>query len=471
MKEKLSKVSEFMWEYPKEDDMRVPALVVMSEKLLGNLEDGAIKQLKNVATLPGIKSHSIGMPDMHYGYGAPVGGVAAFSKEGGVSPGMTGFDINCGVRLLRTGLPYDEAKGKIKSLIDEVFKLVPAGVGKKGVLKIPRNDFYDLISEGIDWAIERGYATEQDKMFIEENGKMETDLEGISMKALQRGIGQIGTLGAGNHFLEIQAVDQTFSEKAEAMGLKEGEITVLIHTGSRGFGHQICADYVKQIYTEYPEIVESLPDKELVYAPHGSELFHLYLKSMKAAANFAWVNRQLITYYFRKAWKKVVGEGEPELVYDLAHNIVKEEKYKINGKTMKLWVHRKGATRAFGPGREGIPEKYSRTGQPVLIPGSMGTASWVMVGTDHAKQMTFSSIAHGAGRSLSRRKSVEKFSDVQIKDMLEKRGIYAKGATAHVLSEEAPQAYKDVDEVIESCVGAGIAEKVARLKPLGVMKG
>ncbi len=471
MKERIRKISDYVWEYPKEGEMNVPALLIMSKSILDSVEEGAIQQLRNVSMLPGIQLHSIGMPDMHYGYGAPVGGVVAFSKEGGVSPGMTGFDINCGVRLLRTGVKYGEIKGKIKDLVDNIFKLVPAGVGKKGILKISRNDFYDLVTEGVDWAIQKGYASERDRLFIEENGRMETDLEGVSMKAIQRGIGQIGTLGAGNHFLEIQVVEKAFSDKAEMMGIREGEVTILIHTGSRGFGHQICSDYVREIYRQHPEIAKSLPDRELVYAPHGSDLFHLYLKSMKAAANFAWVNRQIITHYAREAWRNVIGEGEPEIVYDVAHNIIKEEKYKIDGKTMKLWVHRKGATRAFGPGRDGIPHEYSGIGQPVLIPGSMGTASWVMVGTETASKMTFSSIAHGAGRVLSRRKSVQKYTDKQIREMLAGMGIYARGATKHVLSEEAPQAYKDVDEVIESCVGAGIAEKVARLRPVGVMKG
>ncbi len=471
-KDRLRRVSDYVWEYPKEGKMRVPAWLVMSGKILNQVEDGAIEQLKNVASLPGIQLHSIGLPDMHYGYGSPVGGVAALDvKEGGVSPGMTGFDINCGVRLLRTGLKYEDIKSRIPDIIDNLFRKVPSGVGKGGILKISRNDFFDLLTEGVKWAVEKGYAWEEDMEVIEENGHMETSLEGVSQKALERGIKQIGSLGAGNHFLELQVVDRVFGEEAEIMGLREGEVTVLIHTGSRGFGHQICSDYVREIYKNHPEIVAELPDKELVYAPAGSEEEELYLKSMKAAANFAWTNRQMITYWVRQTFRELLDWEDVEIVYDVAHNIVKQEKHSIEGRKRLVNVHRKGATRAFPAGMDEVPRPYRKVGQPVLVPGSMGTASWVLVGTEKAMEWTFGSTVHGAGRVMSRHRAIKSFTDSQIRNQLAKQGIYARGATKRVLAEEAPQAYKDVDEVIESVEGAGISRKVARLRPVGVMKG
>ena len=471
-KNRLRKINDYVWEYPQEGQMNVPAWLVMSRNILERVEEGAIDQLKNVASLPGIQLHSIGLPDMHYGYGSPVGGVAALDvKEGGISPGMTGFDINCGVRLLRTGLAYRDIQKKIPHLIDELFKSVPSGVGRGGKLNIKMNDFLDVLSEGVKWAVENGYATKEDTSVIEEHGSMETSIEGISQKAIKRGIGQLGSLGAGNHFLEIQYIEEVYGKEAEVFGLAPGEVTILIHTGSRGFGHQVCSDYVRELYEAYPDIVESLPDKELVYAPAGSDEAELYLKSMKAAANFAWTNRQLITYWVRQAFKKVLDWDDVSIVYDLSHNIVKQEEYKINGKKKLLNVHRKGATRAFPAGREEVPKPYRKAGQPVFVPGSMGTASYVLVGTEKAMEWTFGSTAHGSGRQLSRHSATKKFSDAQIKNQLSKLGIYVRSASKGVLSEEAPQAYKDVNEVVESVHNAGISRKVAKLRPVGVMKG
>ncbi len=468
---KVKKIDEFLFEIPVQGKMRVPAWMFLSDELFSSLDPGAMEQLANIASLPGIQMHSIGLPDMHYGYGAPIGSVAAFDvNEGGVSPGMCGFDINCGVRLLKTGMFLDEVRSKLHNLVNEIFRLVPAGVGKGSKHKFSRKEFFEILGGGAREVIEKGFGFPEDAEHIEERGGMDTDPSVVSDKAVSRGINQLGTLGAGNHFLEIQVVDRVFDERvAKVFGLEEGEVTIMIHTGSRGFGHQVATDFIQILNRKYPNL--DIPDRELVYAPTGTKEEESYFNAMKAAANFAWANRQIISHQVRKAFKNIFGTDELPLLYDLAHNIIKRRKHFVDGKKKEVYVHRKGATRAFGPGEPEVPKDYKSVGQPVLLPGSMGTESYVMVGTEAAMKQTFGSIAHGAGRSLSRNKALRRFTDNQILKELDRKGIYARSASRGVLSEEAPEAYKDVSEVVRVCEGAGIARIVVRLKPLGVVKG
>ena len=467
---KIKKISEFVFELQKEGKMNVSPLLFLSDDLMQNVDAGSFEQLANISTLPGVQS-VIGLPDIHYGYGAPIGSVAAFDvNEGGVSPGMCGFDINCGVRLLRTELSVKDVGRKIKNLMDEIFKLVPAGVGKKSKLKFSRGEFINVLQGGAQYVIKKGYGYDSDVDHIEENGRMETDAN-VSEKAISRGLHQLGTLGAGNHFVEVQVIERILDKKAaKAFGLFEGEVVVMIHTGSRGFGHQVATDFVRILNERHPEIAKSIPDPELIYAPTGSKEEEEYFDAMKAAANFAWANRQLITHQVRRALKNVFNVEAP-LVYDLAHNIIKRRKHFVNGKKKDVYVHRKGATRAFGPNEPEVPKDYRSVGQPVLLPGSMGTHSYVMVGTELAMKKTFGSIAHGAGRALSRNKATSRFTDSEIIDELKSRGVYARSASKGVLSEEAPEAYKDVSEVVRVCEGSGIAKAVAKMRPLGVVKG
>jgi tRNA-splicing ligase RtcB len=386
------------------------------------------------------------------GYGFPIGGVAAFDiKKGLISPGGVGYDINCGVRLLATNLKKEEVYPKIKELLEELFKSVPSGVDAESRLKLDKKEMDKMLENGLDWAFEKGYANENDLKNCEEFGKMPADASKCSQKAKSRGNQQLGTLGAGNHFLEVQYVDELFEEK---FGLKKGQVVIMIHCGSRGFGHQICTDFLRRIEKEMPEIVDKIPEHELAYAPAGSEIAEDYLKAMSAAANFAWVNRQVITHQTREVFSKIFGKTELRLIYDVSHNMAKIEKH--DGK--EFYVHRKGATRAF-------------PGQPIFIPGSMGTASYVLVGTEESMQKTFGSTAHGAGRLLSRHAAKKKYLGENVKKELEKEKIYIKSASYRGVAEEAPGAYKDVEEVVEVSHETGIGKKVARLKPIGVIKG
>ncbi len=469
---KIKKIEEFVFEIPKSGRMNVPARVFLSDELISSVDEGSLEQLANIASLPGIQKYPVGLPDIHYGYGAPIGSVAAFDvNEGGVSPGMCGFDINCGVRLLKTNMHLSDAKPKLKKFVDEIFKNVPSGVGKKSNVKFSKSEFTKVLEEGAKAIVDR-YGYENDLLHIEEGGFMETDARSVSEKAIKRGIHQLGTLGAGNHFVEVQVVDKIFDEKtAKKFGLFEGEIVVMIHTGSRGFGHQVATDFVKLLNEKYREISKSIPDPELIYAPSGSKEEEDYFNAMKAASNFAWANREMISHQVRKAFKKVYGSDSMPLLYDLAHNIIKKRKHFVGGKKKEVYVHRKGATRAFGPNEPEVPSDYKSVGQPVLLPGSMGTSSYVMVGTEAAMKKTFGSIAHGAGRLLSRSKATSEFTDNQIIKELSELGVYARSASKGVLSEEAPKAYKDVSEVVRVCEGSGIAKAVAKLRPLGVVKG
>ena len=465
-----------MYEIPKSGKMNVPVRIFASEEILEKIKkDKSIQQGINVACLPGIYGQSIMMPDAHQGYGFPVGGVAAFDIEKGIiSPGGIGFDINCGVKLLVSNLDKKEVEPKIKELMDELFKNIPCGVGKDSDLKLSDEEFDEVLNKGLDWALKKKYAVKNDLDRCEENGYMKTaDASKISPRARKRGRKQLGTLGAGNHFVDVMYVDKIYDEKvAKVFGIhKGGQIAVMIHSGSRGLGHQTCSDYLCKMEDEFPEVVNKLPEKDLMYAPTTSRLAKDYLGAMSAAANYGWCNRQLIAFKARKSFENLFDKVKLNSVYDIAHNIAKIEEYKIDGKLKKVYVHRKGATRAFGPGHKEVPKVYRDVGQPILIPGSMGTASYVFVGNDKAMNETFSSTPHGAGRVMSRREAGNKFNEEKIKKELEEKNVYLKSASRAGVVQEAPQVYKDIDEVVKVADSIGIGKKVAKLIPLGVING
>ncbi|RME53803.1 RtcB family protein [Candidatus Woesearchaeota archaeon] len=473
----VRKVGNVVFEVPKQGSMRVPLKIFASEKLMEHLQkDKSLQQGVNVASLPGIQKQAIMMSDAHQGYGFPIGGVAAFDeKEGIITPGGIGFDINCGVRVLTSSLTEEEVFPRIKELLDAIFRNVPAGVGGRSDLRLSDEELDRVLKEGIDWAVEKGYATEEDRAHCEEHGRMpEADPRFVSPRAKSRGRKQLGTLGAGNHFLEVQAVDTIYEEDvASVFGLeKEGQVVVMIHSGSRGLGHQVCSDFLRRMEETFLDIMERLPEKDLIYAPLSHPIAREYYKAMSAAANFGWCNRQLMTFKVREAFRDVFGKGVSlRLLYDVAHNIAKLEEHDVGGARRKVYVHRKGATRGFGPGHAEVPEAYRKVGQPILIPGSMGTASYVLVGTDEAMAETFGSTPHGAGRVMSRHAANQQFRGEQIKQELEKRSIFIKSASWRGITEEAPAVYKDIDEVIRVAKEAGIGKPVARLRPLGVVKG
>lgn len=470
----LNKINEFTWKIEKQGGMNVPAIIYSSDALMEKVKsDKTFQQIMNVAHLKGIVKNAIAMPDAHEGYGFPIGGVAAFDlEEGIISPGGIGYDINCSVRLLRTDFTADEILGKRKDFLEEIYKKTPVGAGRKGSLKITRDELLDLMERGQRWAVERGYGKDKDLDRTEENGHIDADPQFVSDKAIERGLPQLGTIGSGNHFLELQKVDKIYDEKiAKAFGIdKEGQVVVMIHCGSRGLGHQVASDYIKSMETEYG--FENLPDRELINSPINSDLGQKYIKAMGAAANFAFTNKQLITYWVRQSFEKIYGSQENiDVVYDVCHNIGKFERHEIDGEQRKVCVHRKGATRSFGPGREEIPDAYRQYGQPIIIPGSMGTASYVLVGTKKAEEVSFGSTAHGAGRVGSRSEALRTYKGQDIIDQLNNLNITIKGNSMKGIAEEAPQMYKDIDEVIRVSHGIGIGNMVARLKPLGVIKG
>ena len=481
-KQNLNKISDFLYEIPQEfrADMRVPARIYTDEKLLeAILQDRSLDQAVNVATLPGILKYSLAMPDIHQGYGFPIGGVAAIKWDGGViSPGGVGYDINCGVRLLSSQITKPELDPKFEHLIDSLFQTIPSGVGKGGKLVVTKQELDSVLANGIDWAMAKGYATKDDKEYCEENGRIiSANTDKVSDSAKKRGQDQIGTLGSGNHFLEVQYVAKIFDEQiAKIYGLFPNQIVVMIHTGSRGLGHQICTDYLRILNRRLIEWKIKLPDRELIYAPLDSKEGQDYFSAMSAAANFAWANRQYLTYLTRQVFKDELKKdfGEKinlKLVYDVAHNIAKKETYEIDKQKIEVCMHRKGATRAFGPGNINIPAAYKKVGQPVIIPGSMGTSSFVLAGTKLAEAETFGSVCHGAGRNLSRSAAKRGVSGRQIKEELAKRGILVRCASYSDIAEEAPMAYKDIENVVEIVAKAGLAIKVAQMRPLGVVKG
>ena len=476
----LEKVREFVWEIPQEGGMRAPARVLASEALLDEIsDDKTIAQLKNTAHLPGVTKNAICMPDGHQGYGFPVGGVAALdAEEGCISPGGVGYDINCGVRMLKTNLTYDELDGREEELVDALFSNIPSGLGGGGVVEADIDTIEAILDRGMDWALEEGYAVPEDLARCEDEGvRHDSDPSAVSQKAKDRGKNQIGSLGSGNHFLEVQRVTDVFREDvADSYGLEEEQIVVLIHTGSRGLGHQVCSDYLRKIEREHGDLLAELPDKELAAAPAGSELAEEYYGAMCAAINFAWTNRQLVMHRTRRVFERTFGrdreEMEMELLYDVAHNIAKKEIHDVDGEDRELYIHRKGATRAFPAGRHEVPEAYRDVGQPVIIPGSMGAGSYVLRGGSESMAQTFGSTAHGAGRVMSRTQAKNEFwgGDVQT-DLRDQQHIYVKAQSGATVAEEAPGVYKDVDEVVRVSDTLGIGDKVARTFPVCNIKG
>ena len=459
--------------------MKVPVRIYANETLLQKmLSDRTIMQARNVASIPGIVSHSVVLPDGHEGYGFPVGGVAAMdAEEGMISPGGVGYDINCGVRLLRSNLNEQTVRSKLKDLVNDLFSSIPSGVGSKGAVRLTNSELDEVLVNGVNWAIEHGYGSPNDSDVCEESGKIpNADPNKVSDKARKRGAPQLGSLGSGNHFLEIQKVAEIHDEEAaNRMGIKEGTITVLIHCGSRGFGHQVCSDYLRVAEQAMEKYNINLPDRELACVPNNSEEGESYRKAMFAALNFAWSNRQMITHWTRKSFERVFDQTESDLdmklVYDVAHNIAKVEKHNVDGEERKLVVHRKGATRAFPSNRSEIPSKYRDLGQPVLVPGSMGTSSWILLGKSNSMDLSFGSTAHGAGRTMSRSKARRNFTEDNVKKSLNDKGIFIKALTRDGVVEETPEAYKDVDSVVNVSHNLGIATKVAKLVPIGVIKG
>ena len=477
--EKLNEV-EFKINIDTSKRMNVPVTIYADDNLILKMsEDRTLDQAVNVSTLPGVKKNVVVLPDGHEGYGFPVGGVAATDlEEGVISPGGVGYDINCGVRLLRSNLNITQVRPRLKDLVNQLFTSIPSGVGSEGTIKLNKSELDDLLIEGVDWAIEHNYGYKEDSEVCEEKGKMlGADPESVSDTARKRGAPQLGSLGSGNHFLEIQQIQQIFDENAaKIMGLEKGQITVLIHCGSRGFGHQICSDYLRYAEQSLKKYNIEIIDRELACVPNNSIEGENYRKAMYTALNFAWSNRQIITHFTRKTFEKVFSISETELdmrlVYDVAHNIAKVERHKINGEGMReLVIHRKGATRAFPAGMEEVSEKYRQVGQPVIIPGSMGTASWILLGNKKSLDLSFGSTAHGAGRTMSRSAAKRNYTVEKVKDELESKGIYIRSLTKNGIVEETPLAYKDVDSVVNVSDKLGIATKVAKLVPIGVIKG
>ncbi len=474
----LERVDKNTWEIPKEGGMRVPGKVYASDELIEQIkQDKTLEQIRNVAHLPGIYNYSIAMPDAHQGYGFPIGGVAALDvEEGGISPGGVGYDINCGVRLVKTPLKACEVRDKLRELINAIYQKVPSGVGKSSKISLTNNELEEVLRKGAKWTVENGYGLEEDLERLEENGCMEeADPSVVSDKAMNRGRNQVGCLGAGNHFLEVEKVGNIDDmEAADTFGLEEDQVCVMIHTGSRGFGHQVCTDYLRETEKKYKNVVRKLPDKELVYAPGGSEMARKYFKAMSCAVNFAFANRQVIMHHVREAFKEVfdLSYDDLELVYGVCHNIAKKETHKVNDEEREVFVHRKGATRAFPPGHDKVPKKYKKLGQPVLIPGSMGEGSYLLHGKEKAMEISFGTAPHGSGRIMSRTRAKGEFwGETVAKDLKERQDILVKAASMPVVAEEAPGAYKNLKEVVEVSHDLEIAEKVLKLDPMGVIKG
>ena len=459
--------------------MRVPGIIYASDKLMKVMgKDESPKQVANVAQLPGIVKHSLAMPDMHWGYGFPIGGVAAFDINGGiVSPGGVGYDINCGCRLVVTNLRREEIRPQMAKIVNALFQHVPSGVGSRGALKLSRSEEKRVLVEGARWAVKNGYGSQGDLESMEDGGCLPgADPEAVSERALERGKDQVGTLGSGNHFLEVEIVEEIFDrDVASALGIEVGQVAVLIHSGSRGFGHQVCDDYLAKLVKHVDKIGINLPDRQLACAYVQSTEGQQYLSAMACAANYAWANRQMLMHWTGEALEKALGMGPRELgmrlVYDVCHNIAKIEEHIVDGKKMTLCVHRKGATRAFPPGHPALPQKFRKTGQPVLIPGDMGTGSYVLVGTEKAMEKTFGSTCHGAGRVLSRAAAIKASKGRSIHREMEDRGVLVMSAAKGTLAEEIPEAYKDIDEVVNVVHGAGLSRKVAKLRAVGCIKG
>ncbi|MCX5701583.1 MAG: RtcB family protein [Candidatus Omnitrophica bacterium] len=478
----LEKIDDYRFRIPKsyKPGMRVPGIIYTDEKLLKDIrQDKAMEQVANVAFLPGIVKASLAMPDIHWGYGFSIGGVAATDPEAGgvISPGGVGYDINCGVRLLKTNFQYEEIKDKIKDLVYALFSDVPSGLGSKGDIRVSAREEREILVKGAKWAVEKGYGVEEDLECTEEYGAIQgADHLAVSERAYERGKAQSGTLGSGNHFLEIQVIDQLFDrDLCDEFGLNLGQVTVMIHSGSRGLGYQVCDDYVKSMVHCLQKYNINVPDRQLACAPVHSTEGKDYLGAMKCAANYAWANRQCLMYLTRKSFERIFAMSWQKmgmhLIYDVAHNIAKIEKHTVGSEEKTLCVHRKGATRAFGPGHPALPDRYKKTGQPVIIPGDMGRNSYLLVGTQKAMEETFGSTCHGAGRLKSRTAATKSINVDALLKELESKGIIVKASGRGTIAEEAPQAYKDVNEVVDVVHNAGISKRVCRMRPLGVIKG
>lgn len=469
----LQKINDYLWEIPQGlvSFMKVPARFYSNDQLLEQiLTDRSLEQLVNVTSLPGIYKYSLAMPDIHEGYGFPIGGVAAINLENGViSPGGIGYDINCGVRLLISNLNFSEIENKLKELANLLFKRIPSGVGSGGIFKLNEQEIDQVLEKGVTWAREKGFTKENDQLFLEENGCFQgVNTAKVSLKAKNRGHDQLGTLGSGNHFIEVQKVVEIFDQDiADYLKIKKDQITVLIHTGSRGLGHQVCTDYLKVFDQAMKEYNLNLPDRELACAPINSPVGQDYWQAMAAAANFAWTNRQILTHLTRQVFREMFSENNLRIIYDVAHNIAKIEVY--DGK--KFLIHRKGATRSFGKNNSALPNIYQSIGQPVIIPGSMGSYSYLLVGTTQAEKEAFGSTCHGAGRQMSRNQALREIDGRRLIEELASRDIIIKAKTIKGAAEEAPQAYKDINQVVEVVHQAGLAKKVCKLKPLVVVKG
>jgi tRNA-splicing ligase RtcB len=478
----LEKISDYLWELPAtyKPGMRVPGRIYATEKMLEHVVgDNCLEQVANVAFLPGIQKYSLAMPDIHWGYGFPIGGVAATDprEDGVISPGGVGYDINCGVRLMRTNLQREDVAPKIRELVAQLFRDIPCGLGRGSDLKLNFDDERKCVHQGARWAIDHGFGEADDLEFIEEQGTLaDAEPSHITQRALERGKGQLGSLGSGNHFLEVQVVDEIFHETAaEVMGLRKGQVTVMIHCGSRGFGYQVCDDYLKVLRHAPEKYGIHLPDRQLVSAPVHSPEGREYLSSMRCAANYAFANRQVLMAKAENAFLQALGispkELGMELVYDVPHNIAKLERHTMNGREKELCVHRKGATRAFPPHHASLPNRYKPIGQPVLVPGDMGRYSFVLVGTEGAMEQTWGTVCHGAGRMMSRARAKKERTFQQLQHEMDERGVVMMAQGHGTALEEAPWAYKDVENVVDVCHHAGIARKVARLRPIGVVKG
>ena len=469
----IKKISLNIYEIPKEGKMLVPGIIFASELLMNNIrKDKTLSQVKNVAMLPGILKASIAVADAHQGYGFPIGGVAAFDMDKGViSPGGVGYDINCSVRLLKTNLKKEDILKNQNKVVEALFRKIPSGVGRGSKFQITRKELDKVLESGARYIVEKGYGIKEDYLHMEEEGCLKgADASKVSERAIKRGIGQLGTLGAGNHFLEVQCVDEIFDDEiAKTFGLKKGQVTIMIHCGSRGLGHQVASDYIKKMEDKYG--FKDLPDRELINAPIKSQLGKDYYSAMACAANFAFANKQLITHWIREEMKHLFPKFKADVVYDVCHNIAKFEEHVVYGKKKIVCVHRKGATRSFGSGRKEIPEAYKKVGQPVIIPGSMGTASYLLVGTKKAEELTFGSTVHGAGRVSSRSAALKNLRGEEVKKKLSQKGIEVKSGSWKALAQEAPEVYKDIDEVVKVVDELGISKKIARLKPLVVVKG
>lgn len=469
------KINDYVWEIPRAGDMNVPGRIFASEKLIAEMDEKVREQVKNVAALPGIQLASMAMPDAHWGYGFPIGGVAAFDpdEEGIISVGGVGFDISCGVRTIKTGLTLEQVRPKLQLLVDRLFHNVPAGVGSEGLIRLTPGQIDEMLAGGARWAVARGFGSKEDLAYIEEQGTIaEADPSQVSDTAKKRQFREMGTLGSGNHYLEVQVVRDIYEEQAaRVMGLRKDDVVISIHCGSRGLGHQIGTDYLKTLAAAAHHYGIMIRDRELVSAPINSPQGRQYFGAMCAGINCALANRQIIAHLVREVMNEMFPEALVKMLYDVSHNTCKVERHEINGKMKRLYVHRKGATRAFGSGGRDLPVEYREMGQPVLIGGTMGTSSYILIGTDEGMKTAFGSACHGAGRAMSRTQAAKQWQGREVVQSLAGRGVIVRGHSFSGIAEEAPEAYKDVTEVVDAAHHAGLARKVARVVPIACVKG